>query len=193
MKIYLIRHGETTGDIEDRFGGDYDDHLTEKGQKQALELTQNLKDKGIEKIFTSPLIRAKETSDTLQKALGVEVEVVETLRERNQYGVLTGMVKAEAKDKHPELVEGLRDFHNTIEGAENYEDFKVRILETLNNISGQDLSCVAIVTHGGPIKTILRIILNQENIADIKDCGFGLIEGSNNNYKMLDSENLYKS
>ena len=31
MKIYLIRHGETTSDIEDRFGGDYDDHLTSHG------------------------------------------------------------------------------------------------------------------------------------------------------------------
>ena len=35
MKIYLIRHGETTGDIEDRYGGDYDDHLSKNGKQQV--------------------------------------------------------------------------------------------------------------------------------------------------------------
>lgn len=30
MKIFLIRYGETTGDVEDRYGGWYDDHLTKR-------------------------------------------------------------------------------------------------------------------------------------------------------------------
>ena len=38
VKIYLIRHGETTGDVEDRYGGAYDDHLSEKEKAQAREL-----------------------------------------------------------------------------------------------------------------------------------------------------------
>lgn len=36
MKIYLIRHGQTTGDVEDRYGGAYDDELTDKGKNEAL-------------------------------------------------------------------------------------------------------------------------------------------------------------
>lgn len=48
MKIYLIRHGETTGDIEGRFGGDYDDHLTEQGKQQATTLGEQLKAAEIE-------------------------------------------------------------------------------------------------------------------------------------------------
>ena len=62
MKIFLIRHGETTGDIEDRYGGDYDDHLSEKGKQQSKELAEKLKNKGIELIFHSPRIRATETA-----------------------------------------------------------------------------------------------------------------------------------
>jgi broad specificity phosphatase PhoE len=73
MKIYLIRHGETTGDVEDRYGGDYDDHLTSKGKDQAKKLAEKIKDFGIERIFTSPRIRAKETSEILKGKLGVEV------------------------------------------------------------------------------------------------------------------------
>ena len=37
MKIFLIRHGETTGDIENRYGGSYDDHLTQRGRAQLEE------------------------------------------------------------------------------------------------------------------------------------------------------------
>ena len=51
MKIFLIRHGETTSDVEDRYGGDYDDHLTEKGEQQSEELAEILKDKNIQVIF----------------------------------------------------------------------------------------------------------------------------------------------
>ena len=38
----MCRHGQTTGDIEDRYGGDYDDHLTEVGKQQSMILTENL-------------------------------------------------------------------------------------------------------------------------------------------------------
>jgi probable phosphoglycerate mutase len=65
MKIYLIRHGETTSDIEDRFGGYYDDYLTEKGKKQAQEMTTFLKDFPLVKIFFSPRIRTVETAKAL--------------------------------------------------------------------------------------------------------------------------------
>jgi broad specificity phosphatase PhoE len=62
MKIFFIRHGETTGDVENLYGGIYDDHLSPKGRDQAQRLAIVLKDKGIERIFSSPLIRAKETA-----------------------------------------------------------------------------------------------------------------------------------
>lgn len=45
MKIFLCRHGQTTGDIEDRYGGDYDDHLTDLGKTQAEELANKLQGK----------------------------------------------------------------------------------------------------------------------------------------------------
>jgi broad specificity phosphatase PhoE len=35
MNLFFIRHGETTGDVEGRYGGDYDDRLTEKGSRAA--------------------------------------------------------------------------------------------------------------------------------------------------------------
>ena len=43
MKIYLIRHGESVSDIENLYGGTFDDELTERGQEQAQELAKEQK------------------------------------------------------------------------------------------------------------------------------------------------------
>jgi broad specificity phosphatase PhoE len=171
MKIYLCRHGQTTGDIEDRYGGDYDDHLTKLGVTQAQLLADSLKSKGIEKIFVSPLIRAKETAGILGETLNLVPEVIPDLKERNQNGIVTGMIKSEAKIKYPELVEQLRDYKNTIEGAENFEDFSVRITRVIGEISKMNCETIAIVTHGGPIMTILRQTESAPNYK-IEDCAF---------------------
>src|SRR3989344_3112401 len=82
MKIYLIRHGETTGDKEDRYGGNYDDHLTDLGKRQIKETAEKLVGKNIEIIFTSPLIRTKEATDIINSKTNCPVEVVSDFEER---------------------------------------------------------------------------------------------------------------
>ena len=51
MKIYLIRYGQTTGDVEDRYGGAYDDELSDKGKIQAEELANKIDNSGIQILF----------------------------------------------------------------------------------------------------------------------------------------------
>lgn len=105
MKIFLVRHGETTGDIEDRYGGDYDDPLTEKDKEQSKSLASKLKNKDIEIIYHSSRIRATETAKILSETLKIEIKSIRALRERNNYGVLTGLTRKEAKEKFPEEIE----------------------------------------------------------------------------------------
>jgi broad specificity phosphatase PhoE len=47
MQIYLIRHGQTNGDVENRYGGDYNDHLAGLGMDQAQKVAGQLVNKGI--------------------------------------------------------------------------------------------------------------------------------------------------
>lgn len=175
MKIFLCRHGQTTGDVEDRYGGDYDDHLTDLGKSQAEELAQKLQGKGIERIFSSPKIRTTETADILSKSLVCEVETIPDLRERNQNGILTGMIRAEAREKYPDLVKRVKDYLNTIEGAEDYASFSKRVHESLLEIAKKDYKVLAIVTHGGPIKAILRKIKYAFDYK-IADCAFAEVQ-----------------
>jgi len=172
MKIYLIRHGETTGDIEDRFGGDYEDHLTEKGKAQAQELAKQLQGKNIEIIFTSPRIRAKDTAEIVKEVLNVPVEVVEDLKERNNYGVLSGLTKPEAQEKHPidfEKISKDKTDHD-VTASESYEQIKERAINVFNKILLKDHKIIAIISHGGIISTYVREVLAKGKNIKLGDC-----------------------
>lgn len=183
MKIILTRHGQTTGDIECRYGGDYDDHLTKLGEDQAKDLASKIANFGIEKIFYSPRIRAKETAEILSDELKIPTDMVENLRERNAYGILTGMTKEMAKEKYPALIDKLKDPRATIEGAEEYELFKKRVIETFQYLASQKMTTIGVVTHGGVISCFLREVIGRER-KRLDDCG--LIElSSGENYKII--------
>ncbi len=188
MKIFLIRHGKSRSDIEDRYGGDFDDHLTAKGKKQSEMLAMRLEGKGIEKIFSSPRFRAKETAEILGKKLGIEMEIVNNLRERNFYGVLTGMKKEEAKKKYPMLVEKLSSYKNTIKGAEPYNDFKGRIIKAFITLTKARHKTIAIATHGGPISCIFREVLKKSEFRRVEDCAVFEIESEKGTFKLLEME-----
>jgi len=176
MKIIFIRHGQTTGDLEDRYGGDYDDHLSVEGKRQAEMLPLELKDKGVELIISSPLIRAQETAQIVSR-LGCSIIIEPDFKERNQYGILSGRVKSEAKKEFPEYVEKLKDRLNTIDGAETYEDFSERIQKAFYGLLlDKEHACVAVIWHGGPMRVLFRDILKKGELKEIGDCAWVEIE-----------------
>ena len=188
MEICLISHGETTGDIEDRYGGDYDDHLSERGIEESEELAQKLSGAGIQVIYTSPKSRAIETSKIVSKALNVRIKVVDGLRERNNYGILTGMKKAEAIEKHPDQVTELQTGNNhNVKDSENYKHFKDRVIEIFQDITNdKKYEKVAIITHGGPIRCIVRETLKLGELDYLSDCAIINIEFVNDSYILGD-------
>jgi len=167
MKIFLVRHGETTGDVEDRYGGRYDDHLTEKGKLQLAETAKQLEGKGIEVVFVSPLIRARESAEIIQARLGCSVETIEEIQERN-YGILGGLTKSEAIERYPDAVERHKDPRNTDPEGEDFDAFHERVIRGFKAIVEQDYRVAVVVSHGGPIKSILRQIGEEvpERIGD---------------------------
>lgn len=191
MQIYLLRHGQTTGDIEDRYGGNYDDHLTDLGKKEAVRLSEELSKVGIEKVFSSPLNRAKETAEILKKSLGIDIEIIENLRERNHYGVLTGIIKSEAKEKFPEDVEKVKSYKTCATNGEEYLSFKERVENAFKEITKTDFSLVAVVTHGGVIREFFREVLRFGEI-DLGDYAYALIEFYGGKYKLLQTVSISK-
>ncbi len=154
MTIFLIRHGETTGDIEDRYGGAYDDRLTEQGRAQLAETATRLLGKTIDRMYVSTLTRARESADIILETIPTPVEYLDGLRERD-YGVLGGLTKAEVLANYPEAVELHKDPANTDPEGESQADFIKRVVDTFETIRHSGHESVAIVAHGGPIKVIL--------------------------------------
>ncbi len=91
MRIFLLRHGESLDDIEDAYGGIADYPLTEAGRQTAQLLATKLTSNGIKVIYTSPYRRALETAQILAECWEAELSIKEGLRERNSYGVLSGV------------------------------------------------------------------------------------------------------
>jgi len=174
MKLLLIRHGETTGDLEDRYGGSYDDHLTDTGRGQLAQTAVQIADNGIEIIFHSPLIRARESAEIISEANGVPIKQWGGLEERH-YGVLTGLTKQEALEKYPEVVEAHKDPMNIDPEGESFEDFNNRVVATFDEIKKQPYEIIAILAHGGSLKRILAH-LNQPLPDSIADGGVIEIE-----------------
>lgn len=186
-----MRHGQTTGDVEDRYGGDYEDHLTELGREQSHQLAQEMKDKGIEIIYSSPRVRAQEVAQVLSEKINCPVKTVDDWRERNNWGILTGMVKSEAKKKYPELVEFLikNGFRHNLDGAEPYDFFRQRIEKAFEQLRQSKYSIVGVMTHGGPISLIFREILKQGEIK-IGDCAWVKLEVLGNKINVLQKRGI---
>ncbi len=195
MKIYLIRHGQTTGDIEDRYGGAYDDELSGEGIIQTHNLADKLSNSGIKILFCSPLIRAQQTAKILKSKLDCEMTTIKDLKERDKNGILTGMIRKEAKIKYPKLVEKLKDYRSQIPGAESQDDFAERIKKVFDEIINYtNYSTIGIVTHGGPIWTIFSDILNDHGLIDILDCGYVILNKENQKLTIEKTDGIkYKS
>ncbi len=72
MRILLIRHGEPDYAI---------DGLTEKGKREVALLAKKLSKEKIDKIYSSPLGRARLTAEPTARALGMEIEILPFMRE----------------------------------------------------------------------------------------------------------------
>ena len=98
--LFLIRHGQSTYNLENRFTGWMDVELTKLGKKQAIEAGEILKDINFNFCYTSNLKRAQNTLELILTQINQNPIVYkdEALNERD-YGDLIGQNKAEAAEK----------------------------------------------------------------------------------------------
>ena len=81
MTIYLIRHGESTSNVDKTFTGQLDAELTELGRRQAAAIASYFLGRHIDRIYASDLSRAYETAQPLSKISRVPIEKNKAFRE----------------------------------------------------------------------------------------------------------------
>lgn len=199
MRIYLIRHSESIDDIEDCYGGIADFDLTENGRSKVEEYRQKINNYGIEKIYSSPYKRAKQTSQILNKDINVEIEIIDDIRELNSYGILSGVNKSLAKDIFSYVFEK-EEYKNTgyylgktFLGGENVNDFDQRVKNALQNIleNSKELNTIAIVTHGGVYRSIYKNMFNiNKKIEGIQDLATTALDYNDGIFNIIDSKGI---
>ncbi|MFC1649540.1 phosphoglycerate mutase family protein [Patescibacteria group bacterium] len=176
MKILFIRHGESVDDIEDRYGGWSDYDLTPKGKGQISKRVQPINELNIkfDKIYYSPLKRAALSAGILSNSLKVENEQFEYVKERNTYGLLSGMTKSEAKEKYPDQVDALEK-GEYVDGSERYEDLTSRVKKSIDLVKKLNHKAIIVVTHGNYLKCLFAEFVGNKLIRK-EDGGYVLME-----------------
>jgi len=170
MRLTLIRHGESEGNVKKLIYGHKDYTLTEKGLLQAKYITNYVKDKNITKVFTSPLIRAKTIGQMICNDKQITLNEDTRIKEMN-YGIFEGLTQKEAEEKYKEHFNNfLNDYLNyEIPKGEGYKSFVKRVNEFIEEVK-KEKGHIVIVSHGGVIRQILSYLLeiDESNVWHFK-------------------------
>ena len=152
-RLYLIRHGQSAGNAEGRFGGHGPTPLSELGQQQAEKTAKMLAKEGISAIYSSDLDRAIQTAEPLAKLLNLNIHATPAFRERH-VGVLEGLTFDESKAEYPKDYYALvnRNINHVISGGESYRHLLRRATTKLNEVMrSHPGERIAVYSHTGAI------------------------------------------
>ncbi|MEA2701450.1 MAG: 2,3-bisphosphoglycerate-dependent phosphoglycerate mutase [Candidatus Parcubacteria bacterium] len=160
MKGYAIRHGQTQLNAERRMAGHLDIPLAEEGVVQARQAAHELPE-GLTEIYSSDLLRCKQTTDILNEKWGLPIIFDARLRERC-FGSLQGQ-RWEDADPTGTLWEA--DMNQQYDyrpyGGESVEDVGQRVLACIQDITLTSKGKPLLVTSGG----VIRFLKNLESEA----------------------------
>ena len=152
-RVLLVRHGQSEGNAEGRFGGHTATPLSARGRRQAAATARTLFEEKVTAIYSSDLSRAVETAMPLARLTGLDVERTEAFRERS-VGVMEGLTFEEAAEQHPEQYAALirRDFHHVLLGGESYRQMLDRASGKLDHAITQHRGGrICVFSHTGTI------------------------------------------
>jgi probable phosphoglycerate mutase len=165
MRLYLVRHGQTAWNAEERAQGHTDIPLDETGIKQAELLGEMLADEPIQLILTSDLQRSSQTAENIAKRLGVPMEVTPTLRERC-FGEWEGLPYAEVGRRMGAEVpaRGLAAlFEACPAGGESLQMTWERVKAVTDRLSQLEENTL-VVSHGGVSALMLAQLIRGDII-----------------------------
>lgn len=134
-QIYLVRHGQTQWNREEIFRGTADIPLNESGIREAHLAAESLKERAIKAVFSSPLARAKQTAEAIAGLHGLEVRIIEGLKDLC-FGEWQGVSHQAVRERYPELFrQWLREPHRvTFPGGESLGAIQSRAVEAVKKV-----------------------------------------------------------
>jgi broad specificity phosphatase PhoE len=164
--IILLRHGESVGNAENRFQGQYDFPLSGKGRLQAQALAERWKNEGMtfDRCIASPLLRARQTAEIVTAALNIPLEFDDDWKELDN-GELAGLRREEAAERfpRPDFIPPYMHLGGT--GESRFEIF-LRAGRAVQHLLDHGPGRYLIAAHGGILNMALYTILGIPVQAD---------------------------
>ncbi|NMC36311.1 histidine phosphatase family protein [Candidatus Beckwithbacteria bacterium] len=183
--IYFVRHGQ-----KEKHPGD--PSLTDLGIRQAKATANYFKDKTIDALYSSPLLRTKETAQYINVNFGLNLIIEQRLYERLNWG-----------DRKGETFEEFWQLWQKTDLDRNFKPPKSRssnqtgrdVLEFCNQVlADKNIKSILMATHGGTIGDFLRIVFdnsllptktnpeNQAQYIEVNECSITEVEKHGSNY-----------
>ncbi len=156
-ELYVVRHGQSTWNVESRFTGQVDAPLSPAGHEQAAALARRCLGLGLDAVVTSDLKRARATGQAVANHLGLPEPVgLPLLRERWSRD-LQGMAREDIEARYPGQIAAWREARPISLPGENeaYDAFATRVTEGLREAAGHGRR-VLVVAHAG-----MFVVLDQ--------------------------------
>ena len=168
--IYFTRHGETVWNVENKICGMTDSPLTARGQQQARQLGELVRDSGlqIDEILYSPLSRAADTAKAIAAATGLPARCEPRLREQC-FGKYEGTPRDGAEFRISKT-----HFADRYDGGESMMQLAQRIYNLLDELRQEENKTYLLVAHNGiarVVESYFHDMTNEEySAAGIKNC-----------------------
>ena len=168
--IYFPRHGETVWNVENKICGMTDSPLTARGQEQARQLGELVRDSGlhIDEILYSPLSRAADTAKAIAAATGLPARCEPRLREQC-FGKYEGTPRDGAEFRISKT-----HFADRYDGGESMMQLAQRIYNLLDELRQDENKTYLLVAHNGiarVVESYFHDMTNEEySAAGIKNC-----------------------
>lgn len=172
-RLFLVRHGQSQWNLENRFTGWQDVDITELGKEEAVQAGITLRNERIDTAFTSKLIRAQHTLEIILRTMQMEdIQIIidEALNERS-YGTLEGLNKTETMKQYGEEQVRIwrRSFDTRPPGGESLKDTYKRVIPYFEHFIQPQLKQhknVLIVAHGNSLRALIMYLeqLSPEEI-----------------------------
>lgn len=181
-RLFLLRHGETQANIEQRYQGQGSSDLSELGIKESELLSKALSKENFSAIYSSTLPRSYETAKIIAKNHSLDVNKIAGLIERN-YGEWENLTFDDIKKRYGKIYQNwlINPGNTKIPNAERLEDLQKRGVEAIEGVVKKHKDqTICVVGHGGINRTILFHYMNIDlnNFWSIKqdNCCVNIIE-----------------
>ena len=153
--VYLVRHGQSTWNVERRWAGHANPPLSTAGREQTLAACKTLADMKFDAVVSSSLLRARETAEIVAGQLTLPLHQPLPDFDERHAGMISGLTSSEIEVKFPKFLNEWRQGNiSEIPGGESWDVFMKRVSQGFAHFKGFGTQRILLITHEGVLRAV---------------------------------------